>query len=391
MHHPYVVIGAGIIGATIARELAYRGFDTLVVEKESSLGMHASGRNSGVIHSGINQHPLSEKAKFCLEGSRLLRAYCAEYSVPMKQCGTLVVARNAAEESRLSLLLQMGTCLGVPDLALLSRKEIALLEPSCTLQVSHALYSPTGAVVDSQHLLESVVEDAQKKGVVFAMGERVLALEDTTVHTTQRSLVYGHLINAGGLEADRLAHLRGIRPDLFIVPFRGAYREIEHLPLQTMIYAPPHPEFPFLGVHLTPTTDGRSLAGPNASLALGREAYTGAPCLRDLYDVIRRKGFWKAIMEKRFLRQAATNARTALFQSAFLHEVSGLTNQQINPRDVHAYRAGIRAQLVDSEGRFVNDLLLIRRPRETHILNAVSPGMTCSLAFAKHVVDTYGS
>ena len=387
MVKPYVVIGAGIIGSSIARELANRGIETLVLEKELEPGMHASGRNSGVIHSGINHDPNSDKAKYCLEGSRRLREYCARKKISMKQCGTLVIARNDAEDERLTRVWQMGENVGVPELSVIDSEGIRKIEPVCTFSARRALYSPTGAVVDSKSLLQAIIEDAQNMGAKFSFGENVKNLIGGDVITDKRTIKYDYLINCGGLEADRLAHMRGIGKDLFIVPFKGSYWQINGLRLKTMIYAPPNPQFPFLGVHLTPTTWGLSLAGPNAALALERESYCSEVSVRDLVEMIGRKGFWKMASKREFMQQAYQNFRTTFLKSAFLEEINNLTSYEMDKGDIRPYKSGIRAQLVDSSGRLVNDLVVIHRERETHVLNAVSPGMTCSLAFAENVAE----
>ncbi len=388
MTKPCVIIGAGIIGATIARELSSRGIETIVLDKELRAGLHASGRNSGVIHSGINHKPGTLKAKYCLDGSRLLRQYCQDKNIPIKQCGTLVIARDDEEDERLSRVWTMGRELGVPDMYLIEGKEIASIEPLCTSFARKALYSRTGAIVDSTALLESIIDDAKSNGAQFLFGEKIKAITDTCVINKERVIQYGHLVNCGGLEADRIAHSRGIGLDLFIVPFKGSYWELRELPLKTMVYSPPDPLFPFLGVHLTPTTSGLSLAGPNAALALGREAYGSEVHVGDVYDMITRRGFWKMVARREFMYQAAQNLRTTVLQSAFLSEINSLTNVEIGKETISPYRAGIRAQLVDSEGKLVNDMVVHHRERETHILNAVSPGMTSSLAFAKDIVET---
>lgn len=386
MTNPYIVIGAGIVGATIARELVYRGIDTSVLDKEREAGMHSSGRNSGVIHSGINHKPESIKGKYCLRGNKLLREYCTNKGVPMQQCGTLVVARNDLEDERLTRILNMGEKLGVPDLMRLEGDGIQYKEPACTRCARNALYSPTGAIVDSKALLASVIGDAKDAGARFNFGEKVKKVLEDRIITDKGELQYDYLINCAGLEADRIAHMRGIREDLFIVPFRGSYWRIDQLALNTMVYCPPDPNFPFLGVHLTPTTNGLSLAGPNASLALGRESYKGEFNVRDIYDMLRQRGFWRMLARKEFLHQARDNLRTALSKSAFLKEINGLTSKPIKEGDIKPSRAGIRAQLVDSSGKLVDDLVVEHKERETHILNAVSPGMTCCLAFAEEMV-----
>ncbi len=384
MNH-YVVIGGGIIGTAIGLELSRRKVGRVtILEKEPSLGRHASGRNSGVIHSGINQKPGSLKAKMCLEGSRRLRDYCRRRGVPMNEAGTLVVARNEAELATLERVLKMGQECGVPGLTLLSEKELKAKEPIA--RGLAALFSPTGAAVDSLALLEALAEEAKGLGVQYRLSHKVIQIEGKKILTDRGEVEADHLINCAGLEADRIAHLMGVGKEYRVIPFRGEYMELKGCAVRAMIYQPPDLRFPFLGIHLTRETDGRVLAGPSAVLAFGREAYEKEWNWREMFEMFFSPAFLKLVTSPVFLGLAFKNAALSFSQRAFLKEiqslVSGLKSDQLLP-----YRSGIRAQIVDSKGRLVDDLLVEYRDSSTHVLNAVSPGMTCSLAFAEYVVD----
>lgn len=381
----FVIIGGGIIGTTIALELARRGAGSVtVLEKESSLGRHASGRNSGVIHSGINQKPGSLKARMCVEGSRRLREYCREKKVPMAECGTLVTARRPEEIKVLERLLEMGRESGVPGLEIIDERELKKREPRAAGVA--ALFSPTGAAVDSVALLNSLAEEVRQAGVRFELACPVVRIDGRRVLTRDGEWEADHILNAAGLQADKIAHSMGAGREYRVVPFRGEYFEVRGCDVRSMIYQPPDLRFPFLSIHLTRETDGRVLAGPSAVLAFGREAYEKEWVWPEMIEMFQSPQFLRLVTSRAFLGMALQNLKTSFSKRAFLKEIQllvpGVKEEQLVP-----FRSGIRAQLVDRRGRLVDDLLVEFHEGSTHILNAVSPGMTCSLAFAEWVAD----
>jgi len=381
----YVVIGGGIVGTAIARELASRKAGKIVVlEKEPSLGRHASGRNSGVIHSGINQKPGSLKARMCLEGSRRLREFCRRRGVPMNECGTLVVARDQAELGVLERLLRMGQDCGVEGLRILDQKELKSREPGCSAIA--ALLSPSGATVDSLRLLEAVAEEARGLGVEYRLGTQVQAIDGSEIRTNHGTVSADHIINCAGLHADRIGHMMGVGLEYRVIPFRGEYMEVEGCDVRTMIYQAPDLRFPFLSIHLTRETDGRVLAGPSAVLAFGREAYDKEWVWKDSMEMFTSRQFLRLAGHATFLQMAWRNAKTSFSARAFYDQIRSLV-PDIRPGQIKPARAGIRAQMVDGKGRMVEDIVVEFGETSTHVLNAVSPGMTCSLAFAEYVAD----
>jgi len=379
------VIGGGIVGSAVALELARRkAGEVQVFEKENSLGKHASGRNSGVIHSGINQKPGTLKANMCVEGSRRLREYCRSRKVSMNECGTLVVARHEGEISNLEELKNLGDQCGVPQLEIISKEELGEKEPLANGVA--ALFSPTGATVDSLELLKSVAQDAQQLGVKYRLGNPVVSIEGTTLQTQEGKVDVDHVINCAGLYADDIAHMMGIGLEYRVIPFRGEYMEVKDCTVRGMIYQPPDLRFPFLSIHLTRETDGRVLAGPNAVLALGREAYEKECRWKELPGILLSRQFLRLLTRREFLNQAFQNMKTCLSKDSFLEQVRSLV-PGVKAEQLRPYRSGIRAQMVDLKGRMMNDILIEYGPHSTHVLNAVSPGMTCSLAFAEYIVD----
>lgn len=385
----YVVIGAGIVGSSIARELAERDAgDVTVIEKEDHLGEHGSGRNSGVLHSGINQKPGSMKARMAVEGNRRAREFCERAGVRIETCGTIVVGRDEREKTILRELLDLGQQAGVEGLRIIDRDELSEREPS--IVADEALLSPNGAIVDSSGFLEAVVDEAKRFGAEFVMNASVTAHarrgSQQAVLTDIDTFPADHIINAAGLHADTIAHMMGAGAEYVVIPFRGDYLEIENLPVKSMVYQAPDLRYPFLGVHFTKTVDEEVLAGPTATLSFGREAYDKRIRVKETLWLLSQIPFWKLVFSSEFLKLALHNAKVSFIESAFLDEVRGLA-PSVEAGDIKPYRSGIRAQMVDRTGRMVDDLIVEYYPDQTHILNAVSPGMTSALAFAEAVVD----
>ena len=384
---PYIIIGAGIIGSTIAREIRKRDLgEVLVLEKENHFAEHASGRNSGVIHSGINPSPGTIKARMCVRGNMLLRYYCQDHGIEMNKCGTLVVSRNEAEEQTLNELLRRGNENSVPNLRIISKQELREREPFVVGE--KALYSPTGAVVNSVQLLEKVVQDAKILGAEFILNATVENIHGKKIIVNSRLISGKHIINCAGLYADKIAQMCDVGLEYFIVPFRGGYKQVENLQINSMVYQSPDLNFPFLSVHLTKETDGKILAGPTAMLSLGRESYKGEINWLETLEMLTKRNFLEMAFDKKFISLAYRNARLSFSKRAFLEEIQTLA-PSVQVEDLSPYKSGIRAQLVDRKGKMVNDMLIVQAQDSTHVLNAVSPGMTCSLAFAEYIVDDY--
>ena len=383
--YDFLIIGAGIIGSSVARELALRNIGPVAVcEKEHELGLHASGRNSGVLHSGINQKPGSLKARMCVEGNRRVRAFCKEHGVRLQECGTVVVSRNEREEATLKLLIEIGKEAGVEGLRIMDAEELAEREPAVAGE--KALISPNGSIVDSEALVRAVAEDAKAKGVEYFLGAEVTAIRDGTVITCKGDFKAAHVINCAGLYTDRIARMMGAGRGYRIIPFRGDYMELHNCVVNSMVYQVPDLRYPFLGVHLTKRVAGEVLAGPTAMLSFGRESYDKQVRLAETLAMLASVNFWRLVSSAEFLRLVARNGRISFFDRAFLAEIRTLT-PQARMKDIKPYRSGIRAQMVDRKGRMVDDMLVEFRGDSTHILNAVSPGMTAALAFAEYVVD----
>jgi L-2-hydroxyglutarate oxidase len=384
----YCIIGAGIIGTSLVRCLSEKGFERIcLVEKEKTPGEHTSGRNSGVIHSGINQTPGTLKSRFCVEGNRLLREYCTARGVPMEMCGTLVIARDKHEERVLYTLYGMGLENKVPGLRIIDHSELCDREPE--VQGYKALFSPTGSIVDSGALVKSIAEDASANGVSFMFNSEVTSITpDNTVITDKGDKIKSrYVINAAGLYADNIARLMDVENPCRIIPFRGDYHSVSGLAINSMVYQVPDFDFPFLGVHLTKTLGGPVLAGPSAVLSLGRESYNREINFGESWEMLLSPHFRRMVLKPEFLRLGMHNLSLALSSKRFAKEISSLTKKSIGADAIQGWRSGIRPQLVTPRGALLEDLVIEKTPRSLHILNSISPGLTCSMAFAQHLVD----
>lgn len=382
-----IVVGAGAVGVSVAYHLARDGVDVLVLEKEPGPARHQSGRNSGVIHAGYNLKPGSAKARYCLEGSRRLRAYCRDRGVAVVQGGILVVAQDDPGQDTLAELKRRADANGV-EARLVDDRELKEIEPHAA--GAAALHAPEGASFDSVGYVEALKADAEAAGARFRFGVAVRRVEEAddgvTVQTDAGPLRARALVNCAGLHADRVAGeaAHGLR----VVPFRGDYAELvpdAHGLVRSHIYAAPDLSFPFLGVHLSRRFDDRVIVGPGAMLAFGREAYRFWRVQpKDLATTLAWPGFWRMLPKPHMPGLIAREVQKSLRLQAIWKEARRLV-PDLRPRELVRSYAGNRAQLVDRRGNLVDDMLVRETDRAVHVLNAVSPGLTCSLPFGEEV------
>jgi L-2-hydroxyglutarate oxidase LhgO len=372
-----VIVGGGVIGCATARALALRNpsWSLCIVEKEAELALHQSARNSGVVHAGYNQKPGSLKARFVVEGSKRLRAYCRERGIALIEDGILIVGRGT-QESTLRELLQRGQANGA-KVEWIDRARLRELEPA--VEADFAVRAAEGASFDARSCVKSLA--AESKAVV-RLGERVVRAKEGELETTRGVLQAGVIVNAGGLHADRLAHGMGVGRRIQIVPFRGEYWELvgaAAAKVRSHVYPCPDLRYPFLGVHLSRTFDQRVIVVP------GREAYGRFSFrLEDVVEMARWRGFRRLVTSGEFWRLVRREWRKTVFLSAVVEEIREMV-PSIGVADVVRGRAGIRAQAVDEDGKLVDDLVIEETARSVHALNAVSPALTCSLPFAEEV------
>lgn len=394
------VIGGGIIGAAVARQLTRMidGAEVTVFEKEDQLSGHQTGHNSGVVHAGLYYEPGSLKAQLCRRGVDLLADYCADKGVAYDECGKVVVAHNGLELDRLESIFERAKANGVPGVEMIDRDRLRELEPSCTGGIA-ALHSPHTAIVDYPAVTRELGKDVEAAGGRISLNSAVtgLTVVSSEVRVTGEGFdetAFDLVITCAGLQSDRLAESvtdltgTGSRPSgPRIVPFFGDYfllrPEKSHL-VNGLIYPVPDPRYPFLGVHLTKRVDGAVMLGPNAFLSLAREDYSGmALNVRDTLDTVLFPGFWK--FAARNTSAAAQQIRTAVSKRAFVEEARRFV-PSIAGNDVVKGVRGVRAQAMNADGSLVDDFVIQTTGRLVQVRNAPSPGATASLAIAEHIV-----
>lgn len=389
----FVVIGGGVIGISVARAIRRRFSDCSVIllEKESALARHASGRNSGVLHAGFYYASDSLKARFARVGNGLLTAYCLEKNLPIRRCGKLVVTQSEEELPELERLYEQGVANGV-ELTRVDSAEAKEIEPRART-VGKAIFSPTTSSVDPVLVVEAMAEDARAEGVRIECAA-YLRRSGARILTPSDEIEAGFVVNSAGLQADRVARDYGFGGAYRILPFRGLYLygDDQAAHLRTHIYPVPDRRYPFLGVHLTATVDGHVKIGPTAGPALWRENYTGAQGFRfdELVEVgVRLLGLLAGSAEYRRLAAVELGKQNRDRMAS----LASVLATGIEPAHFRRWgKPGIRAQLVEARsGKMVTDFVIEGDDRSLHILNAVSPGFTCALPFAEHVVDRIAS
>jgi L-2-hydroxyglutarate oxidase len=388
----FVVIGAGILGLAVARELLGRhpGASLCVLEREDRLAAHQTSHSSGVIHGGIYYAPGSLKARLCVEGARLLYGYCDERGIEARRNGKLIVAAEESELPGLDELERRGSANEVPGLRRIGPDEIAEIEPHA--RGIAALHSPETGVVDFARVAAAFAADVEAAGgtVVSRCGVRGLDPRRGAVAVQHESGITeaGFVISCAGAWSDRLAVAAGAPSEPRIVPFRGAYLRLrpERRDLvRASIYPVPEPELPFLGGHLTRGIDGEVLLGPSALMVAARDAYRlGRVRWRDLASNLAWPGTWRLV--HRFWRTGLGELRLATSRRSFVSELRRFV-PELDSADVLPGPSGIRAQAVDRDGRLVDDFVVHRTERALHIRNAPSPAATSSLALASLIAD----
>ena len=386
------IVGGGIVGLATAHELIQRvpTRRLIIVEKESALARHQTGRNSGVIHSGIYYRPGSLKAQTCVAGAQLMRAFCDAHGIRYELCGKLVVATRPDESPALERLYQRGLANGVPGLSLIGSERIRELEPHA--RGVNALHVASAGIVDYVAVANALARLIQQRGATLRLGTRVLRLIRRdgawVLETTGGAIQARWLIACAGLQSDRLARLSGGPSDVAIVPFRGDYYELvppRRSLVHAMIYPVPDPALPFLGVHFTRGIDGSVHAGPNAVLALAREGYRKTDVsVRDTLELIRFRGFWP--MAAKFWKIGLEESWCAISKRAFVRVLQRLV-PEVRAEDLHPAPSGIRAQAVDRQGTLLNDFNIVQAEGALHVRNVPSPAATASLRIGQLICD----
>ncbi len=386
-----VIVGGGIVGLATAYCLLQRYPDTVVsvLEKETDVGLHQTGHNSGVLHSGIYYKPGSIKAMTCRSGKKAMEAFCAREEIPFKICGKVIVATNEAENARLPALQERGRANGI-DCRLIDRRELASIEPHAA--GIRAIHVPETGITDYLTVCGRLSARIQEMGGKILTRTKVTGIHETstevTAHCTGGDFPASFLVNCAGLYSDRVASYVVDRLDVRIVPFRGEYYKLKPGTKRLcngLIYPLPDPNFPFLGVHFTPTIHGDIKCGPNAVLAFAREGYRKWDInIGELFESLTYPGFLK--VAGKYWRTGLGEMWRSFNKSAFVKALQRLspevTVDQLGPGP-----AGVRAQAVSRDGRVLDDFAFQDTPRVINVINAPSPAATASLSIGTQIVE----
>ena len=388
--YTHAVIGAGIVGLSVAFKLQSLGNNVLVLDKETTPGKHQSGRNSGVIHSGIYYKPNSFKSNLCIRGRELLLEFLEEENIPFRLEGKIVVDTDV---NKLFSLEERATQLSMEDVKVLEKSDILTLEPYC--KFDNALHVPQAGVVDYGVVTKKLASKFQSLGGTIEYFQKIKSIKtnnDLKILESNNSTFHSEfLINCAGLYSDNIAQLDNVEPELRIIPFRGEYFTIAedkiHL-VNNMIYPISDPDLPFLGIHLTKTVDNKIEAGPNAVLAFAKEGYDWSKInISEFSKTIFYSGMWK--LGRKYFSTGISEMYRSLNKDVFLKEIlkyiPDITKKDLTPRI-----AGVRAQAVSKDGSLIDDFVFERKDQSLHVLNAPSPAATASLAIGEHIVKELG-
>ena len=385
----FLIIGGGVIGINLALEAKrrYPGHNVTLIEKEQKTGMHASGRNSGVLHAGFYYTADSLKAQLTRNGNQLLTDYCEQRKIRINRCGKLVVAQKENELAGLKELINRAKNNNV-ELHEISEKEAKEIEPRIKT-FKNALFSPTTSSVDPQEVMNAFSQDAEQAGVKILNDTKYIYHTQKQIVTSNGTISAGYAINAAGLYADTVARDFGFSQDYRILPFKGLYLYNNHkpTPLSTHVYPVPNLSNPFLGVHHTVTVNGSSKIGPTAIPCFWREHYKGLDnfSIKEFSEVVLRElGLF--IRNDFEFRKLAWEELQKYYRPRIVHLASKLLSGVRKEHYTKWGKPGIRAQLYDLKNRKLEmDFKYEGDKQSFHILNAVSPAFTCSISFSKYV------
>jgi len=385
-----IVIGGGIVGLATAYKLLEQKpeLKLRILEKEKSIGLHQSGHNSGVIHSGIYYKPGSMKAKNCRRGVEELLLFCDKFNVQYDLCGKVIVAVNSEEVNRLDALYKRGLENGISDVRIVDSQELKDLEPHAT--GIKAIHVPSTGIINYTSVVDELAKQIIKRGGEIKTKATVKGFVrkagECIVNTQTYDYPTGLVINCAGLYSDKIAQLAGENSSISIIPFRGEYyvlkSESRHL-VNSLIYPVPDPRFPFLGVHFTRKIDGSIEAGPNAVLATAREGYRRRDfSFQETWELLTNPGFWK--IGRNYWKTGMGEYTRSLFKPLFVKALQNLV-PAIQGSDLVPGGSGVRAQAMDRTGKLLDDFCIVQSERFIHVLNAPSPAATASFAIGSKI------
>ena len=388
------IIGGGIIGLAVAYKLSDQGALVHIFEKESSVGLHQSGRNSGVLHCGLYYQPGSLKAELSVNGIREMISFCETHAIAHDVCGKVVVATTQKEVQALDYLARRGKKNGLNGLQYLSKEELKIREPF--VRAEKALLVPEEGIVDYSAVMQKMVNLIQDNNGQVSYNTKVSSIDQSSenevlLSTTKSNYTFDYLVSCTGLWSDKTyTNLTQEKPHLKIIPFRGEYLKFKkgyEDRINHLVYPVPDAQFPFLGVHFTRMIDGSREVGPNAVLAFKREGYSKSSfSLKDSFESLTYSGLL------RFVRTNFIFSVNEFKSSLLMKDFIAKAQKMIPDVDVSMLErgsAGVRAQAISREGKLQMDFNIIRKGRQIHVLNAPSPGATASLSIASHIIENY--
>jgi len=391
----YLIVGAGIIGLAIAREIKHRYMNArvTVLEKEGRVGIHASGRNSGVLHTGIYYPPATLKAQLCKAGADVMYRYALEFGIPVRRDGKLIVASSEENAKGLTSLHANALASGIRA-DLIGSDDIRRIEPHARGEFG-GIHCQDTAVIDSRMVIATLYNELQRLGVRIVTDDRLVAVHDAqqVATSTKCRRSYGRLINAAGAYADRVARYAGVGRQYRLVPFKGIYYKLAPGATELVrgsIYPVPNPALPFLGVHFTRVISNEVYIGPTAIPALGRENYgllRGAKPLEALGIGVQLARLYAANHQN--FRKLVHNELPHYGKASFVAAARTLVDRLEPEWIIATPKVGIRPQLVNTRtSQLEMDFVIEHGQHSTHVLNAISPAFTSAFAFATHVVDS---
>jgi L-2-hydroxyglutarate oxidase len=388
------IIGGGIIGLAVAYKLSLQNAIVHVFEKEAAVGLHQSGRNSGVLHCGLYYEPGSLKAKLSVNGIREMISFCQTHAIAHDICGKVVVATTQKEVQALDQLANRGNYNGLTGLKYLSAEELKLREPF--VRAKKALLVPEEGIVDYSAVMKKMVGLIKENNGQVSYNTKVSSIShssenEVVLSTSKNTNTFDYLVSCTGLWSDKTyTNLTQQKPPLRIVPFRGEYLKFKQGfedRINHLVYPVPVAQFPFLGVHFTRMIDGSREVGPNAVLALNREGYSKSSfSLKDSYDSLTYPGLLRFVGTN--LSFSINEFKSSLFMKDFIAKAQKMI-PDVDASMLETGPAGVRAQAISKEGKLQMDFNIIRTGRQIHVLNAPSPGATASLAIASHIIENY--
>jgi L-2-hydroxyglutarate oxidase len=385
--YDFAIIGAGIVGLSTALHLQKQNKNVLVLEKEKEPGLHQSGRNSGVIHSGIYYKPNSSKSELSIRGRNLLIEYLKEKGINYRQEGKIVVDNDL---DKLENLLNRSEELEMHGVEIVQDDDLLAIEPNSVIK--NGLFVPQAGVVDYGEVVRTYAEDFIQLGGEIQFIEEIREIENVNnlkqIKGRNNSFNCEFLINCAGLFSDEIARMDGMSPNVRIIPFRGEYYKIRNTKnsiLNNMLYPLADPDLPFLGIHLTKTASGDIEAGPNAVLAFSKEGYKWTDInFVDLTKVLTYPGMIK--LGKKYLKTGLSEMYRSLNKKVFVKEIQKLISD-VTSDDIVQIPSGVRAQAVDQDGNLLDDFLFEEGSSSLHVLNSPSPAATASLAIGEAITS----